>query len=56
LIFFGDFTSAANLALQCGDNYDKALPSHFFVMLETIHPDVALYAMAPKRPKLYLYQ
>jgi predicted ATPase len=45
-IFFGDFESAANLALQCRDNYEKIAPAHFLGMTETFHRGVALYAMA----------
>ena len=50
-IFFGDFESAAELALKRGDRYEKAAPGYFLGMMETFHRGVALYAMAQRTGK-----
>jgi predicted ATPase len=52
LIFFGDFEQAANLAIQCGNSFEKAFPGFFLGMMETFHRGVALYAMARRTKKL----
>ena len=48
LIFFGDFSEAAELAIECDETFSKAFPGFFMCMLETFHRGVALYAMARK--------
>lgn len=51
LVFFGDFQSAAQLALKRGDRFGQAAPGHLLFMSETFHRGVALYAMARQTKK-----
>jgi predicted ATPase len=53
-VLFGDFESAAELALECGDQYERAAPGYFLMMPETFYRGIALYAMARKsRKRIY---
>jgi hypothetical protein len=50
-LIFIDFEAAANRAIKGGDKFEKLAPGIFFVMIETFHRAVALYAMARRTKK-----
>lgn len=48
LLFFGDYSGAAELSIECDESFNKAFPGFFLCMMETFHRGIALYAMARK--------
>jgi len=50
-VFFGDYMTAADSALDQGDSFEKGMGSHVMAMIHTFHRGVALYAMARRTRK-----
>mmetsp|Transcript_6116 Transcript_6116/g.14398 ORF Transcript_6116/g.14398 Transcript_6116/m.14398 type:complete len:1158 (+) Transcript_6116:126-3599(+) len=51
LLFHGDYSTAADNAIEHGDVYQKMVPANFAVIFEAFHRALALYAMALRTSK-----
>lgn len=50
-LYFGDFETAAEVAITKGNKFERAFPGHMLVFLEKFQRGVVLYAMARKTKK-----